>query len=219
MESPKVGFVEAYKLFWLNYVNFKGRSRRSEYWWVALWHVIVLVSLILVGGISILIPVVGVIITIIAALLIMIYGLAIAIPNLSLLVRRFHDIGWSMAIPIVSFIVGVINAILTSIEENQQLNYTSETEVYVHTTITNSLLPEWLSYIMLILSIVLSLTCFIVTLIDSKTKDNKYGQSPKYGHNYVVNHGAFETQQGQATHGDMPQNMDEEAEKKDPYRY
>ena len=37
--NPKVSF-EAFKLFWKNYFNFKGRSRRSEYWFMQLWHLI-----------------------------------------------------------------------------------------------------------------------------------------------------------------------------------
>ena len=38
--NPKVSFGEAFKLFWKNYFNFKGRSRRSEYWFMQLWHLI-----------------------------------------------------------------------------------------------------------------------------------------------------------------------------------
>ncbi|AVG10218.1 uncharacterized membrane protein YhaH (DUF805 family) [Staphylococcus epidermidis] len=34
----KVRFTQAFKLFWTNYFNFKGRSRRSEYWFAMLWH-------------------------------------------------------------------------------------------------------------------------------------------------------------------------------------
>ena len=30
--KPTLGMWESYKLFWQNYVNFSGRSRRSEYW-------------------------------------------------------------------------------------------------------------------------------------------------------------------------------------------
>lgn len=30
--------VQAYVSFWQNYFNFKGRSTRSEFWWVFLWN-------------------------------------------------------------------------------------------------------------------------------------------------------------------------------------
>ena len=34
--NPTLGIWESYKLFWKNYTNFEGRSRRSEYWWPTL---------------------------------------------------------------------------------------------------------------------------------------------------------------------------------------
>ncbi|MBR9546949.1 DUF805 domain-containing protein, partial [Staphylococcus aureus] len=39
-QLPQVGFMKSFVLFWKNYVNFKGRSRRSEYWYMMLWHLI-----------------------------------------------------------------------------------------------------------------------------------------------------------------------------------
>ena len=40
--SPKrVGFGEAIKLFFVNYVNFTGRSTASEYWWAFLFNFLV----------------------------------------------------------------------------------------------------------------------------------------------------------------------------------
>ena len=37
----KVDFVTAVKLFFDNYTNFKGRASRAEYWWVALFLLLV----------------------------------------------------------------------------------------------------------------------------------------------------------------------------------
>ena len=36
-ENRKVTFLESIKLFFTNYVDFKGRSSRSAYWWWVLW--------------------------------------------------------------------------------------------------------------------------------------------------------------------------------------
>ncbi|MDR0519109.1 MAG: DUF805 domain-containing protein [Clostridiales Family XIII bacterium] len=33
--------LESYKLYWKNYVNFRGRTPRRGYWWVQLWNVII----------------------------------------------------------------------------------------------------------------------------------------------------------------------------------
>ena len=43
----KVRFTQAFKLFWTNYFNFKGRSRRSEYWFAMLWHLIFMIPTII----------------------------------------------------------------------------------------------------------------------------------------------------------------------------
>ena len=47
-EKPSVGFVDAVKLYFKNFTNFSGRSRRSEYWYATLFVTIVntLVSMI-----------------------------------------------------------------------------------------------------------------------------------------------------------------------------
>ena len=42
--NKAVGFGQAFKNFWKNYANFKGRARRSEYWWMMLWHLYLLFS-------------------------------------------------------------------------------------------------------------------------------------------------------------------------------
>ena len=43
---PKVGFFEAIKMGFKNYVNFRGRSRRSEFWFFALFNGIISLSLL-----------------------------------------------------------------------------------------------------------------------------------------------------------------------------
>lgn len=77
--KPSVGFVDAIKLFFSNYTNFSGRSRRSEYWYASLFNF--LVSLVLSF-----IPI---------PYLSSIWSLAVLIPGISLCVRRLHDVGKS----------------------------------------------------------------------------------------------------------------------------
>lgn len=101
MSPEYVGFVDAVKLFFRNYANFKGRSTRSEYWWWLLAQGIIAIVLTvllaltiddtasyLVGGVLVL------------------FCLAIVIPNLALSIRRLHDIGksgWWFLISLVPF--------------------------------------------------------------------------------------------------------------------
>lgn len=177
--TQQVGFVEAFKLFWTNYFNFKGRSRRSEYWWVALWHVIITFSLSILGGMALLIiPPIGMIILLAVAL----YVLATIIPNLALNVRRFHDRGFSMLIPIITFVVGILYNVVNA--------FTKRTEVAEigHSTITNhtGFIPWPVAIVFFIAVLALNIFTFVVSLLDSQQLTNRYGPSPKYVNNTVA---------------------------------
>ncbi|MBQ9394087.1 MAG: DUF805 domain-containing protein [Proteobacteria bacterium] len=124
MEPKKVGFVDAIKLYFANYANFSGRSRRSEYWWVALFNFIVQIVTYYPGyGMMQSAQLQGKEVPGIAMALLGIYclfGLATFIPALSLMWRRLHDIGKSGAyffcilIPIVGPILLLIWALKDS---------------------------------------------------------------------------------------------------------
>lgn len=95
--KDKVSFVQAVKLFFQNYTNFKGRSRRSEYWWFCLFNMIVSLAF-----------------TLILPDLSGLWTVVILVPSLALAVRRLHDIGKSgwwyllMLIPLVGGIILLI---------------------------------------------------------------------------------------------------------------
>lgn len=115
-----VSFPDAVKMFFARYVDFQGRSRRSEYWWVALFNLIVFsvlaILLLTLGGMN---PETGemgplgfVFIGIMG-----LYGLAIILPSIALFIRRLHDInqtGWIyLGLVIAGFIplVGLLASI------------------------------------------------------------------------------------------------------------
>ena len=98
--------INAYKNFFKGYVDFAGRSTRSDYWWVWLGNMILLVpfysvyfkalanprneaALMALGGI---------------AIIYMIFGLALMLPMLALTVRRLRDAGFHWALIFVIFI-------------------------------------------------------------------------------------------------------------------
>lgn len=98
--------INAYKNFFKGYVDFTGRSTRSEYWWIWLGNMILLVpfysvyfkalanprneaALMALGGI---------------AIIYMIFGLALMLPMLALTVRRLRDAGFHWALIFVIFI-------------------------------------------------------------------------------------------------------------------
>lgn len=79
-----VGFGEALSLYFNHYVDFTGRARRSEYWFVVLWN--------LIFGI---IPFVNIL-----------WLIATIIPSLALAVRRLHDTnksGWCLLFSLIPF--------------------------------------------------------------------------------------------------------------------
>ncbi|MBP5437280.1 MAG: DUF805 domain-containing protein [Treponema sp.] len=108
--SPKcVGFIEAIKLYFQNYINFSARSTRSEYWWICLFNIIIYAFSIT------LITTADSIASFIVCVWVL-YMLATFIPSLSLLVRRLHDIGYAgtwVFIGIIPIIGGIILFLLT----------------------------------------------------------------------------------------------------------
>jgi len=98
--------INAYKNFFKGYVDFTGRSTRSEYWWIWLTNMLLLVpfysayfkvlanprneaALMALGGI---------------AIIYMIFGLALILPMLALTVRRLRDAGFHWALIFIIFI-------------------------------------------------------------------------------------------------------------------
>ena len=89
-----------------NYANFSGRARRKEYWYFALFNLIISFVLGFIDGmIGSFSPEAGM------GLLGGIYTLAILIPGLSVSVRRLHDTdrsGWWLLIGLVPLIGAIV---------------------------------------------------------------------------------------------------------------
>jgi len=102
MDAGAVGPGRAFKLFWKQYVQFKGRSSRSAYWWVVMWQVVIELGLYLLsfGTAAVLLHnnptstrvLLGLLFT---GMLIWLFNLAMLIPSLSLAARRYRDAGVS----------------------------------------------------------------------------------------------------------------------------
>ncbi|WP_305850117.1 DUF805 domain-containing protein [Staphylococcus hyicus] len=174
--TQQVGFLEAFKLFWLNYVNFKGRSRRSEYWWVMLWHTIIILPLVILGFISLIItPILAFIIFFI----IILYCFATMIPNLALTVRRFHDNGFSMLIPIINVVIGILYNIVNIFIEQTDVYHAGNSTITAH----SGFIPFFVAIIFMFVMFGLQIFTLVICLLDSKKETNQYGPSPKYVQN------------------------------------
>ncbi|MFD1442169.1 DUF805 domain-containing protein [Lacticaseibacillus hegangensis] len=143
----RAGFLRAGIGFFANYVNFTGRSSRSEYWWVALWRLLIAVLFVAAAWL-----ILGVdegivklfsgdmprLASLIAWLLILIlYGLASIVPALALEVRRFRDAGWSWWWMVGFYGTASLGGILVSTGElnNQPWGYAIGTALIVVTAI------------------------------------------------------------------------------------
>ena len=95
-----MGFGDAVKLGFANYVNFSGRASRSEYWYWSLFGLIGVLATdnVMIGRLFIA-P---------------IFVLALILPSFSLTVRRFHDLdrsGWWILLALIPMVGHIIVAI------------------------------------------------------------------------------------------------------------
>ena len=82
--------VTAVKLGFVNYINYKGRARRNDFWW---WMLFTIVGQLLVAGVS----------TSAGNL----FSAAIFLPQIMFGIRRMHDVnksGWWILFPIGNLI-------------------------------------------------------------------------------------------------------------------
>ncbi|EAD5685765.1 DUF805 domain-containing protein [Listeria innocua] len=131
-----MGFLEAYKSFWKNYVNFSGRAPRSAYWYVVVWNVIifaVLYFLAFVFGISIFMESAlggtGIASSggaLFMMVLVLLYLLAVLLPTISLMVRRLHDSGKSglyLLLDLIPFVGSIIMLVFMCLESDGPNQY------------------------------------------------------------------------------------------------
>ena len=81
-----MGFVQAVKAFYRNFVKFDGRALRSEYWWPQLFFILLYV--VMFAGAGLLGQTIGGILALVISLIILIS----LIPAISVTIRRLHDV-------------------------------------------------------------------------------------------------------------------------------
>ncbi len=117
-----MSFGTALKAFWANYRNFKGRARRSEYWYIQLFLVVTnlaaaAIDLALMDGdVDRFIANGG------GGIVGLIWILATIVPALAALVRRLHDTnrsGWWALIGFVP-ILGTIVILVFTVSDSDQ---------------------------------------------------------------------------------------------------
>ena len=111
-EVPDVSFKDAIKLFFTRALDFGGRSRRKEFWFVYLFNFLVSFLCIIILVYSILNNIS--VMTSIFMVLLIVYSIAVIIPGISLTIRRLHDInksGYWLLLLLATFIP-ILNIII-----------------------------------------------------------------------------------------------------------
>lgn len=108
--------VENYKSVFLKWSDFKGRSRRREYWYFALANIIVSILLAVVDNVVFKSagtgPLGG------------LYSLVVLVPGLAVSFRRLHDIGksaWWLLVALIP-LVGLVVLIYFTVKDSEPDN-------------------------------------------------------------------------------------------------
>lgn len=127
--SPKLSFTDAVRQVFNKYATFKGRARRSEYWWFVLFYSLVLIAAAILDnlfGITIEHTFYGAIYCIAA--------LVLFLPNLAVTVRRLHDInksGWNILWGIIPLIGSILLIVWCCQDSKAEANQYGESPKYL----------------------------------------------------------------------------------------
>ena len=101
--------IEAYKKFWKGYVDFEGRSTRSDYWFVYLVNVLItfayfLLQAVFGGLVAVTESSFLAVISFIILFIFFAFGIAAILPGIAVTVRRLRDAGYNWPYIFVAFI-------------------------------------------------------------------------------------------------------------------
>jgi len=120
-----MSFTAAIKSFWSNYAAFKGRARRSEYWYIQLFLVltnlaVAAIDLILMNGdIDRFLANGG------GGIVGLVWILVTIVPALAVLVRRLHDTGksgWWILIGLIPFVGTIVLFVFSVLDSDAGAN-------------------------------------------------------------------------------------------------
>jgi uncharacterized membrane protein YhaH (DUF805 family) len=180
MVEKRVGFLQAFKLFFTHYVDFEGKSTRAAYWWWQLWEFLFGIILGVLLVFSLVLPLTmndgemtgatasrvfaGIIIPLLIAVL---WGLGTLVPRIALLVRRFRDAGVNPLLVLVTLGVPYLIGQFLSMQMLINVPAALESGNGVSAAITQHPLLFGIGYALVILLEILN---FVVTLLPSSKK-------------------------------------------------
>jgi uncharacterized membrane protein YhaH (DUF805 family) len=107
-QAQVVSFQESLGVFFRNYVVFGGRSSRSEFWYIALWSVLISIVSSLGAAVS---ADLGAVLSVLTIII----GLGALLPAVALVLRRLRDAGfspWLILLSLVPFVGNIVVLVL-----------------------------------------------------------------------------------------------------------
>lgn len=172
--KPRMTLGEAVKTCLKKYADFKGRARRSEYWFFYLFYIVLML------GVSFLFGIIGAFTSIgdtIGSVVTVLLSLALVLPLAAAQFRRLHDVGisgwwlgsyWILSLVMVAMFVYVV----------AQAAVGGEDAMYGF--LMDHLLLCVVLVALMVVVLVWDIVMIVLTVFDSKPEVNKYGASPKY---------------------------------------
>ena len=124
-QISKYPFAQAISDYWEKAFDFNGRARRKEFWYACIWNFLFLIVINIVGRI--------VSKDLQFALEIVFYA-GLFLPNISLAMRRVHDVGLSgywLFIGIIPIVGHIALAVIFAINGNRDENRYGESTKYI----------------------------------------------------------------------------------------
>lgn len=165
-DSPKyVGFGDAIKLYFKNYINFSSRSTRSEYWYAYLFTGLIDIACWLINTV---VPI---------GIIPVIADLVFFLPSLSISFRRFHDTGRTGALPLITFIANLVWRVLMGIILIMMLvAFFDSSDVDWNVLI----ILLFGVFILGIIPLGLKIYEIVICCLESQPNQNQYGREPRY---------------------------------------
>ena len=168
--KPQLSFSQAIKLASSRLTDFKGRSRRSEFWW---WMLLVMIAEEILTSF---IP--NLYVSAAVATLVMFFGLAVT-------ARRLQDTGRSAIWVYVSYLLGIFNQFYVASSTFMQKLMDIVTSSAADPEKIAKLAEKNIGEITImgltgVLFSILSIIVIVFCIMDGKPETNKYGESPKY---------------------------------------
>ncbi len=200
-EVKEYNLITAWLSFFKRYADFKGRSRRQEYWFAYLANMIIGVAFYIIQVIALAATEmtdsgVAAGLSIMGSTAAMVYSLATVIPNFAIQTRRLHDTGRSGKLLLLWFIPGVLTLItivtafvavamsMVSSSYDMYYNYYGSAEYMFERLLTTSGVALVILLAVLFLAAIASMVLSIMFLVfycqEGDRGENKYGKSPKY---------------------------------------